>query len=229
MSFELSVMSYQFSVYSELITQTHNSIQFLQLNALVVFPQNLIICRAVQRHAISANLAHTDAMTPAATVERHAKHFALRVPFDIEGEETVSQTQQRTKTQSTNGGASVRSYNLSAQRPEGHIEFLTRLMHLPQRDSGVTVCRRIGKIDPINQHLNRVEDGTKIQQLTANPCPLSHREPLITYSLVNRCIRTQSKFPRLTVNGNLHYLSIPRRQDTLLPFERVFFVNEPEK
>src|SRR2546423_22796 len=39
-------------------------IDFLDVDSFVVFLQDLLIRRAVQRHAVRANLAHADAMAP---------------------------------------------------------------------------------------------------------------------------------------------------------------------
>ena len=57
------------------------------------------------------------------------------------------------------------------ERFQSSIEFLPRLMNLPQSQARKPVRSRIGKIDAIYQHLNRVANSAKIHQFSTDPRP----------------------------------------------------------
>ena len=63
------------------------------------------------------------------------------------------------------------------------IDLLPRLVKLPQSQTGIAVRGRIGKIDPVHQHLNRVTRGAEIHQLAADPGTLPHPQTFIADTL----------------------------------------------
>src|SRR5262245_35926389 len=92
------------------------SISLFQLNTLVILLQNLVVRRPVHGHTISSDLAHTDSMAPASAKKCHAKNLALRVAFDVERKQAVTQAQQRAQTKRAHSGAPVRARYLRADR-----------------------------------------------------------------------------------------------------------------
>ena len=69
---------------ASLAQSSMNLKQLFQLDAGVILLQDLIVRRAIQRHAVRTHLAHPDAVPPTATVEADSQHFALCIPFDVE-------------------------------------------------------------------------------------------------------------------------------------------------
>src|SRR5438552_19185398 len=92
------------------------SIQLLQVNSLVILFQYLFIRRAVQGHALSANLAHADAVPPTASVKRDAQNVALGVALDIEGQQAVALTEQCAQVKRANRLACVRADDICHER-----------------------------------------------------------------------------------------------------------------
>src|SRR3569832_1513712 len=74
--------------------KTVGSIRPLQLDPLVILLEDLLIRRPVQRHSVGADLAHADAVAPAAAEKRHAEDDACGVPLDVVREQTVPQAEQ---------------------------------------------------------------------------------------------------------------------------------------
>src|SRR5215475_5070642 len=127
--------------------------EFLQFDAFVVFLQDLIVCRAFERHAVCADLTHADSVSPTASVKHDAEHVALPIPLDIERKQAIPQTEQRTDPQRAHRSLPGRPDNLRAQSPirrtacndtqipdtadiqrlECRIQLLPRLVNLPQR------------------------------------------------------------------------------------------------
>src|SRR5215471_1035972 len=127
--------------------------EFLQFDAFVVFLQNLIVCRAFERHTVCADLAHADTVSPAASIKHDAEHVALRIPLDIERKQAIPQTEQRADPQHAYRSLPGRPDNLRPQDPirrtacndaqipntadiqrlECRIQLLPRLVKLPQR------------------------------------------------------------------------------------------------
>src|SRR5438128_8889778 len=64
-----------------------SSVELFQLDPFVVLLQDLLVRRPVQRHAERTDLAHADAVSPAAAEERHAEHAAGGVALDVEREQ----------------------------------------------------------------------------------------------------------------------------------------------
>src|SRR6516164_9676950 len=89
--------------------------ELLEIDALVIFLQNLFVRSTFERHPVGADLAHTDTMPPTAAVEHNAENFPLSIPLDIEREQTVSQTKQSPNAQSPHHALSGSSHNLSLQ------------------------------------------------------------------------------------------------------------------
>src|SRR3954452_11922208 len=75
------------------------SIPAAQLDARVVLLQNLVVRRAVERHPVGADLAHADAVAPAAAEEGHADYRAARVALDVVPEQAVAKPEQRAQAQ----------------------------------------------------------------------------------------------------------------------------------
>src|SRR6266849_4731357 len=72
-----------------------NLIQLLYFDSLVIFFEDLFVIRSIQRHTVSTDLAHADAMSPPPAIEHDAENFTLRIPLDIKREQAITQTQQR--------------------------------------------------------------------------------------------------------------------------------------
>ena len=123
-----------------------------------------VVGRTGECHSVSAVLAKTDAMSPATAVERHPEDITGGIPFDVEIEQTVSKSQQRSKTEGSKCPAATRTDDLRVDRPFGltpfehthilkfanvqrlkrGIELLPGLVGLPQGQSRVTIGRRVG-------------------------------------------------------------------------------------
>ena len=188
-------------------------------------------------------------MAPASPVKGHADDLAGRISFDVEREQAVAQPKQRAKTKSTYRSAAAGADHLGTNGPlggptlnhshilkqpdterfKGRFQLLTSLVDLPQRQPRVPVRRRVGKIDAINQHLDRIVDRAEFHQFAANPRALPQRQAFIANPLVDGSVRTQLEFLRLSVDQEFHGLAIPENQHTLLPFKGAFFLDQPEE
>src|SRR5262245_6357915 len=77
-------------------------VQFLNFYSLVILLQDLFVGRAIMGHPKGSDLAHTHAVAPSATVKRHPNDVAGRISLDVKVEQTVSQSQQRSKPEGSN-------------------------------------------------------------------------------------------------------------------------------
>src|SRR5437762_11470861 len=84
---------------ASLAQSSMNLKQLFQLDAGVILLQDLIVRRAIQRHAERADLAHSNAMPPTLPVKRHADQLASRVAFFVEIHQAIAQPQQRPEAQ----------------------------------------------------------------------------------------------------------------------------------
>src|SRR3954468_16439115 len=98
------VVAYRF-IDELAIDESAGSVHFFQLDPRVVLLEDLFVRRAIECHAVSADLAHADAVAPAAAEDAHADDRAACVSLDVEGEQAVAQAEQRAQPQRRDAAA----------------------------------------------------------------------------------------------------------------------------